>query len=48
VLAQALQRLIENPRLRAEMGQQARARFLAHFTLDRMMQQIQPIYREVV
>jgi len=48
VLAQALQRLIENPRLRAEMGQQARARFLAHFTLDRMMQQIQPIYREAV
>lgn len=47
-LAQALRALIDNPALRGRMAQSGRERFLAHFTLDRMVEQIRTLYRTVL
>ncbi len=47
-LAQALERLIENPQLRWEMGQKARKRVEQHFTWDRHVDKLLEIYEQMV
>jgi glycosyltransferase involved in cell wall biosynthesis len=44
-LAQALNRLIENPRLRESMGQAARTRIEAHFPISETIRKIETLYR---
>lgn len=43
----ALALLIDNPELRAEMGAQARRRYEADFTQDRMLSDVAEVYRRV-
>lgn len=46
-MANALERLLDNPALRMEMGQKGRARFANHFQLDRLAKQTVGVYRQV-
>lgn len=47
-LANALQRLILDPDLRSSLGKGARARYLAHFTADSMVERTIELYRSVL
>ena len=47
-LAGALQRLLDDPELRARMGQAGERRFEANFTLDRMVASYESLYSEVL
>jgi glycosyltransferase involved in cell wall biosynthesis len=47
-LAQALTRLIEDPALRARMGQAGRARALREFTRDTMVDRVEAVYQRVL
>jgi glycosyltransferase involved in cell wall biosynthesis len=47
-LAQALTRLIEDPALRAQMGQAGRERALREFTRDTMVDRVDKVYRTVL
>ncbi len=47
-LAEALNRLIADPALRARMGAAGRARALQQFTLEKMLADVEAIYREVL
>ncbi len=47
-LAQALQKLIDDPELRKRMGQASREKALREFTLDRMLHETERVYREVL
>jgi glycosyltransferase involved in cell wall biosynthesis len=47
-LAQALQKLIEDPELRKRMGRAGREKALREFTLDRMLHETERVYREVL
>jgi len=46
-LAEALQKLIENPDLRRRMGEAGRKKALREFTLDRMLHETERVYREI-
>lgn len=46
-LAQAVGRLLENPDLRARMGESGRARVEEHFSLSRMMEKTAGLYRNL-
>ena len=46
-LRQALQRLIDSPRLRSEMGTAGRRRFEENFTVDKMLRGTLSVYQEV-
>ena len=46
--AEALQRLIADPELRRRMGQAGREKALREFTLDRMLQETERVYEEVL
>jgi glycosyltransferase involved in cell wall biosynthesis len=47
-MAEALQRLIDDPGLRERMGQRSRERYLAEFTLERMVRETERVYEEVL
>ena len=47
-LAKALQKLIADPELRRRMGEAGREKALREFTLDRMLQETERIYREII
>jgi glycosyltransferase involved in cell wall biosynthesis len=47
-LAQALQKLIDDPELRKTMGQAGREKALREFTLDRMLHETERVYQEVI
>ena len=47
-LAEALQKLIADPELRRRMGQAGRKKALKEFTLDRMLQETERVYKEVL
>lgn len=47
-LAHALQTLIDDPSLRERMGRRSRDRYLAEFTLERMIEQTERVYAEVL
>lgn len=47
-LAAALNRLIENPALRQQMGEQGRERVSAEFTITHMVERIEKVYTEVL
>ncbi len=47
-LRDRLQRLVLDPALRERMGRAGRARFEAHFTLDRMLEQTWEVYQQVL
>jgi len=47
-LREAMQYLHDNPIQAAEMGRQARQRFLTHFTSDQMVDRYTALYREVL
>lgn len=47
-LRAALQRLLDDPALRQQMGAAGRARVLAEFTSQRLLQRVQTVYAEVV
>jgi rhamnosyl/mannosyltransferase len=46
-LAAAVNRLLADPALRRQMGESGRQRVLTHFTIERMAQQVEDIYRAV-
>lgn len=47
VLAEALWRLVENPELACQMGQQAYHRYQTHFTFERMLQEHEALYHSL-
>ena len=47
-LAEALQKLIADPELRRRMGQAGRKKALKEFTLDRMLQETERVYKQVL
>ncbi|ADN02508.1 glycosyltransferase family 4 protein [Spirochaeta thermophila] len=47
-LAQRLERLIADPRLRASMGRAGRARYETHFTFERMLKETLELYQQVL
>jgi len=47
-LAEALQKLLDDPELRRKMGEAGRAKALKEFTLDRMLAETQKVYEEVI
>ncbi len=47
-LAEAIQKLLDNPELRHRMGRAGRAKALKEFTLDRMLTETQAVYEEVM
>ncbi len=47
-LAEALQRLIDDPELRKRMGEAGRQKALREFTLDRMLRETEQVYAEVL
>ncbi len=47
-LAEALRELIEDPGLRARLGRAARERFLVHYEITRLRQQLADLYRDVL
>ncbi len=46
-LAEALARVIEDPALRTELGAAARQRYLEEFTVERMVDSYEALYREI-
>lgn len=47
-LAQAIQRLLADEHLRRTMGERGRERVLSEFTVDRMVERVLQVYREVL
>lgn len=47
-LADAILALIDDPELRLQFGQAARQRYMAHFTLEKMADELSFVYRECV
>ena len=47
-LASAVSELVSDPQLRAEMGRRARARVLAHYDINRLVNDIATLYRELL
>ena len=47
-LAEALQRLIDDPELRERMGKAGRQKAMCEFTLDRMLRETEKVYEEVL
>ncbi len=47
-LAQAITRLLSDPKLRAQMGQAGRERALREFTVDAMVQRVEDVYSHAV
>ena len=47
-LADALERLINDPDLRAEFGRRGRERFLAHFTVERFCAEMGDVFAHAI
>jgi glycosyltransferase involved in cell wall biosynthesis len=47
-LAAALRRLLEDPKLRRAMGERSRARAVAEFSVERVIEQTLGLYRELL
>jgi glycosyltransferase involved in cell wall biosynthesis len=47
-LARGITRLIENPRLRKDMGMAGRRRYLSHFTLDKNITELSKLFRQTL
>jgi glycosyltransferase involved in cell wall biosynthesis len=48
ILADALSKLIQSPKIRKQMGEASRDKFLQEFTLERMIKQTRAIYDEIL